>query len=100
MSEIIESIRKEGVSQASDAGNKGFVMRLTFVATLGGLLFGYDTAVISGTVAALENNFIAPLWKDAALASSVIVQFKGIVVVSVLIALGLVCSFFYRLFSK
>lgn len=34
---------------------------LTFVATLGGLLFGYDTAVISGAVGAIDANFIEPL---------------------------------------
>ncbi|HUN26775.1 MAG TPA: D-xylose transporter XylE [Steroidobacteraceae bacterium] len=37
------------------------VMRLTFVATLGGLLFGYDTAVISGAVSSIDANFIDPL---------------------------------------
>lgn len=36
-------------------------MFLTLVATLGGLLFGYDTAVISGTVKYLEINFVDPL---------------------------------------
>lgn len=35
--------------------------KLTFVATLGGLLFGYDTAVISGAVGAIDANFIDPL---------------------------------------
>lgn len=37
-----------------------FVIFLTIVAALGGLLFGYDTAVISGTVASLKINFIDP----------------------------------------
>src|SRR5579862_4765779 len=37
------------------------VTGVTFVATLGGLLFGYDTAVISGAVAAIDANFIDPL---------------------------------------
>jgi MFS transporter, SP family, xylose:H+ symportor len=36
------------------------VTGLTFVATLGGLLFGYDTAVISGAVTSIDANFIDP----------------------------------------
>ena len=30
---------------------------LSFVAALGGILFGYDTAVISGTIAAVGEQF-------------------------------------------
>jgi len=37
-----------------------FIAAITFVATLGGLLFGYDTAVISGTVSSLKTVFIDP----------------------------------------
>ncbi len=36
---------------------RGFLLRSTIVAALGGLLFGFDTAVISGTTDALRNVF-------------------------------------------
>jgi SP family xylose:H+ symportor-like MFS transporter len=41
--------------------NTSLVIGLTFVATLGGLLFGYDTAVISGAVSSIDAYFIDPL---------------------------------------
>lgn len=47
-----------------------YVIGLTFVATLGGLLFGYDTAVISGTVGSLEKFFIEPMGLTETLANS------------------------------
>jgi len=41
--------------------NKNYLTKITLIATLGGLLFGYDTAVVSGTVGALKSFFITPL---------------------------------------
>ena len=35
----------------------GYVLFLSLVAALGGILFGYDTAVISGTTEIVKNQF-------------------------------------------
>ena len=40
-----------------DTGSLGYVVLLTLVAALGGLLFGYDTAVISGAIGFLAERF-------------------------------------------
>ena len=40
--------------------NNHYIWGITLIATFGGLLFGYDTAVISGTVEALRSFFIEP----------------------------------------
>jgi SP family xylose:H+ symportor-like MFS transporter len=41
--------------------NSGYVFGITLVATIGGLLFGYDTAVISGAEKSIEAFFAIPL---------------------------------------
>ncbi|MBV8853731.1 MAG: D-xylose transporter XylE [Sinobacteraceae bacterium] len=53
--------RAEGSLQHEAGVNTSLVIVLTFVATLGGLLFGYDTAVISGAVHSIDLYFVAPL---------------------------------------
>ena len=41
-----------------------YVYWLAFVAALGGLLFGYDTAVISGAIGFLVKRFdLTPMWE-------------------------------------
>jgi sugar porter (SP) family MFS transporter len=57
-----------------DRGSMAYVLLLTGVAALGGLLFGYDTAVISGAIGFLEKHFdLDPqLWKGWAAASALV----------------------------
>lgn len=59
-----------------------YVFRLTLIATLGGLLFGYDTAVVSGAVKAIHEYFVVPLSSGIRLPKEAI---TGFVVSSALI---------------
>ncbi len=52
--------------------NIRYVVMITIVATFGGLLFGYDTAVISGAVGSLKKFFIDPRMLDELAANSLL----------------------------
>lgn len=69
--------------------NSSYIFGITLVATLGGLLFGYDTAVISGTVESLRKFFIEPLGLPLDQANAL----EGFVVSSALIGCILGASF-------
>lgn len=45
------------MTKTNDSANLGYVIFLAVVAALGGILFGYDTAVISGTTTDVANQF-------------------------------------------
>lgn len=63
-----DEIRSDAASQAAkpatdsespqaDEGSLAYLILICFVATLGGLLFGYDTAVIAGAIGFLKQHF-------------------------------------------
>ena len=79
--------------------NTPFVFGLTLVATLGGLLFGYDTAVISGAVKALETHFLAPLVQNTEQAHSVVFQYRITVTVVALLILYTLGSILVKLYG-
>lgn len=49
------------VSGGASSQHTGLLVTLTIIAALGGLLFGYDTAVISGATDSIKQNFVAPM---------------------------------------
>ena len=80
--------------------NSGFVVGLTLVATLGGLLFGYDTAVISGAVGSLQSFFIDSLQESSEKAGLVIWEYRLTVIIVILIIGFAISAILFKLFGR
>jgi len=91
MSFIDTSSNSSGLGSAK--GNPTYIMMLTLVATLGGLLFGYDTAVVNGAEKSLVEFYISKALSpdNYSYAYQLISQYKILVVV-VLYIISLVIS--------
>ena len=71
MTDRADRLGASGAGQSS--GSLGYVYLLTSVAALGGLLFGYDTAVIAGAIDFLEVHFSLSDWSKGWAVSNVLV---------------------------
>ncbi len=81
-------------------GNQWFIAAITFTATLGGLLFGYDTAVISGTVKSLQAFFIDGLTDHSQQALGVVFQFRAVIALVVLAIALILSSLLFRMYAR
>lgn len=86
----------------TDKGNRAYIMAITLVATLGGLLFGYDTAVVNGAEKSLVQFFIARIVDPGNLdyAIKMITQYKLLVVLSFYLVVLIVSAQLLKLLGR
>lgn len=92
-----------GSSSAMLKGNPLYILLITLVATLGGLLFGYDTAVVNGAEKSLVGFFISGMLKPesyTSIAVPLISQYRTLLVV-ILFVIGLIiCGQMIKLLER
>ncbi len=91
------------ISSASEGKKRSrYIMMLTMVATLGGLLFGYDTAVVNGAEKSLVELYITKALNPAfyGYAFSLISQYKILVTVVLYLVGIIICGQIIRLLGS
>jgi len=68
-----------GTGRLSERGSSLYMYVITFVAAVGGLMFGYDTAVISGAIVFMKEQFaLSPLMEGWAVSCALIGCIAGV----------------------